>query len=243
MAAVDAGLIVRLHPAAKLHVRFGGGKEIVRHAGSDQGVGAPIPRSEGAVRSCVVQHPALVALQKPAPAASTGMAADTPFTGRPAQGDCMTMSTRSLLLCFTGLLISSTAGCHRGSGVPAALPAHDGAHVGHGMQATLPAAVGIQSATPSELGVLKTSRIEDLFGARFAGVQVHRTGTAGIAVRIRGVEPLVVVDGLEGNSHLLLTVRAQDVVRIDVLKDPGTTAIYGERGRNGVIVITTRQGR
>lgn len=53
----------------------------------------------------------------------------------------------------------------------------------------------------------------------------------------------MVVDGLEGDSHLLLALRPQDVVRIEVLKDPGSTAIYGDRGLNGVIMITTRQGR
>jgi TonB-dependent SusC/RagA subfamily outer membrane receptor len=66
-------------------------------------------------------------------------------------------------------------------------------------------------------------------------------------VRIRGGsgggEPLYVVDGLplpEGFSPSRLN--ADDVERIDVLKDWGSTAVYGARGANGVIVIRTRRG-
>jgi TonB-dependent SusC/RagA subfamily outer membrane receptor len=87
-----------------------------------------------------------------------------------------------------------------------------------------------------------TTRIEDLFAGRFPGVQVQRTGGGALSVRFRGVEPLLVVDGLEGDSHLLLTVRPRDVTRIAVLRDPSDTAIYGNRGLCGVIVITTKNG-
>ncbi|MBA4159617.1 MAG: TonB-dependent receptor plug domain-containing protein [Longimicrobiaceae bacterium] len=141
------------------------------------------------------------------------------------------------------LVLTSAAGCHHRSAGPARSSAPDEAQVGHGMHATARTSIGVQSSQPNELGDVETTRIEDLFAGRFAGVQVQRTGVGKILIRIRGVEPLVVVDGLEGDSHLLLGLRPQDVVRIDILKDAGATAIYGERGRNGVIVISTRQRR
>ena len=74
-----------------------------------------------------------------------------------------------------------------------------------------------------------------------------------IAVRIRGAaagrdggEPLLVVDGMPlapGASlqRLLASINPADVARIDVLKDAGSTAVYGSRGVNGVIVIRTRR--
>lgn len=136
------------------------------------------------------------------------------------------------------LLFCSLAGCLHRSVVPETTAAPDGTAVG--VLATTYTSAGIQSA---RLEDVKTSRIEDLFAGRFAGVQVHRTGAGKLSVRIRGVEPLVVVDGLEGDSHLLTALRSQEVVRIDVLKEPDETAIYGNRGVNGVIVITTRWSR
>jgi TonB-dependent starch-binding outer membrane protein SusC len=143
------------------------------------------------------------------------------------------------LLC--SLLLCSAAGCHHRSVVPESTSAPDRTDIEYGLQSTTHTSLGIQSSKPNQPGDVKTSRIFDLFAGRFAGVQVQRTGAGKVSIRLRGVEPLVVVDGLEGDSHLLLALSPRDVVRIDVLKDPGSTAIYGNRGLNGVIVITTRR--
>jgi TonB-dependent SusC/RagA subfamily outer membrane receptor len=137
------------------------------------------------------------------------------------------------LLC--SLLLCSAVGCHHRSVVPESTSAPD--------RTDVHTSLGIQSSKPNQPGDVKTSHIVDLFAGRFAGVQVQRTGAGKVSVRLRGVEPLVVVDGLEGDSHLLLALNPRDVVRIDVLKDTGSTAIYGNRGLNGVIVITTRRDR
>lgn len=146
-----------------------------------------------------------------------------------------------ILIC--SLLLTPAASCQHRSAASARLPAPDAQEAGYGMQATTQSSIGVQTAKPNQGGDVTTTRIEDLFAGRFAGLDVQRTGAGKVVLRIRGVEPLVVVNGLEGDSHLLLTVRPQDVTRIEVLKDPGATAIYGNRGLNGVVVITTRRGR
>ena len=92
-------------------------------------------------------------------------------------------------------------------------------------------------------------RVEELFLGRFSGVQVF-SAPGGITVRIRGAgtpngggEPLYVIDGMtmETNDSGLIAINPRDVIRIEVLKDVGSTAEYGVRGANGVIRITTRR--
>lgn len=61
-----------------------------------------------------------------------------------------------------------------------------------------------------------------------------------------GSEPLLVIDGVPVHGAIASAVAGiapRDVARIDVLKDAGSTAIYGAQGANGVIVITTKRGR
>jgi len=96
------------------------------------------------------------------------------------------------------------------------------------------------------------SRIEELIEGRAPGVQVLRRTDGTYALRIRGVsspsgnnEPLIVIDGSSSadgmSTHALALLNPQDVKTIEVLKDAASTAFYGMRGQNGVIVITTRQ--
>jgi TonB-dependent SusC/RagA subfamily outer membrane receptor len=83
------------------------------------------------------------------------------------------------------------------------------------------------------------------------GLQVIGSGES-YTLRVRGIqsfqgnaEPLVVIDGMSirtgGVSSTLNTIRPSDIVKVDVLKDAGSTAFYGQAGVNGVIVITTRK--
>ncbi|MEJ7681577.1 MAG: SusC/RagA family TonB-linked outer membrane protein [Segetibacter sp.] len=90
-------------------------------------------------------------------------------------------------------------------------------------------------------------------GGRAAGVNVSQTGSepgSSPSVRIRGItsliggnDPLVVVDGIQGNLDLFRQVPPSEIESIDVLKDASATAIYGSRGAPGVIIVTTRKGR
>lgn len=100
---------------------------------------------------------------------------------------------------------------------------------------------------------LKVSRVEELLAGRIPGLQVVRDGR-GYSLRIRGIgsimgsnEPLVVVDGMPvqafGTPGDLGWLNPHDIERIDVLKDASSTSIYGSRGANGVIIITTKRPR
>ena len=101
-------------------------------------------------------------------------------------------------------------------------------------------------------GQAHTRSLFDLLQGRFAGLDVAQTAGGGVSMHIRGAgggmsaaNPLVVVDGdplPDGAAlqSLLTGIDAQDVVRVDVLKDVSSTAIYGTRGSNGVVLITLR---
>ncbi len=81
-----------------------------------------------------------------------------------------------------------------------------------------------------------------------SGVNIITSGSPGHAsnIRIRGItsmentNPLVLIDGVQGNIN---DIPGDDVESIQVLKDAGAAAIYGVRGANGVIVITTKKGK
>lgn len=108
----------------------------------------------------------------------------------------------------------------------------------------------VASVSREEIGNQRQMSLEDMF-RRLSGVDVIKVGPM-FTVRIRGAssygassEPLLIVDGAHIASgsvaHALAQINPHDVQRIDVLKDAGTTAIYGSRGANGVIVITTKR--
>lgn len=91
-------------------------------------------------------------------------------------------------------------------------------------------------------------RVEELL-RRISGVMVTRLPSGDYSVRVRGAgsstssnEPLYIIDGVATLGHGLQRITADEVERIDVLKGPAAT-IYGLRGANGVIVVTTKRGR
>ena len=101
---------------------------------------------------------------------------------------------------------------------------------------------------------------QDMIAGKVAGVNVTtNSGEPGVGtqIRIRGGsslsasnDPLIVIDGVPmdnnkvGNtgSNVLSTINPQDIESFNVLKDASATAIYGSRGSNGVIIITTKKG-
>ena len=94
-----------------------------------------------------------------------------------------------------------------------------------------------------------TSNIGDAIQGRAPGVQVITSGQPGTnpTIRIRGTgtignnDPLIVVDGVPLNGGLN-QVNMNDVASLQILKDASATAIYGARGANGVVIITTKRG-
>lgn len=93
--------------------------------------------------------------------------------------------------------------------------------------------------------------IEKLLMSRTPGIYVYRAGDGSLAIRIRGStsfqgnnEPLIVIDGVpvDGAQGGVLTgLNPYDIASIRVLKDPADITMYGVRGANGVIVITTKK--
>jgi TonB-dependent SusC/RagA subfamily outer membrane receptor len=83
---------------------------------------------------------------------------------------------------------------------------------------------------------------------RASGVQVVESGTPGTApsIKIRGIgttgnaNPLYVVDGMMFDDIQFLN--SNDIQSLEILKDASATAIYGSRGANGVILVTTKRG-
>lgn len=93
-----------------------------------------------------------------------------------------------------------------------------------------------------------TNPIEALQG-KVAGVSIQKSGgnaNAGMTVKIRGVKtmgtnaPLYIIDGFQGDIE---TVNPNDIGSMEVLKDGAAAAIYGSRAANGVIIITTKNGK
>jgi TonB-dependent SusC/RagA subfamily outer membrane receptor len=95
--------------------------------------------------------------------------------------------------------------------------------------------------------------IEKTLQAKVPGVVISRTADGGIAVQIRGAgsfyssdQPLYVIDEVPmtpGPGGALIGVNPHDIESITVLKNPADTGVYGMRGANGVIVITTKKPR
>ena len=101
---------------------------------------------------------------------------------------------------------------------------------------------------------------QDMLQGKVAGVNITTNSGepgAGAKIRIRGGsslsasnDPLIVIDGIPidnsgvaGAPNILSTINPQDIESFNVLKDASATAIYGSRGSNGVIIITTKKGR
>jgi TonB-dependent starch-binding outer membrane protein SusC len=88
---------------------------------------------------------------------------------------------------------------------------------------------------------------EELFAGRFPGVRIFLLPNGALSVQVRGLstihgsaQPLYVIDGLPVEAEeALLFINPAEIRRIEVLKDVGATAVYGVRGGNGVVLITT----
>jgi len=124
--------------------------------------------------------------------------------------------------------------------------------VGYGTQRKRDVTGSIVSISELALREVPVANLQQALQGRAAGVEVQRTGTspgAGSVIRIRGMrsilgsnDPLFVVDGIPFQGSLS-DINPDDVASIDVLKDASATAIYGSRGANGVILVTTKRGR
>ena len=122
--------------------------------------------------------------------------------------------------------------------------------VGYGSQKKSDLTGSISSVKGADLTKLPTQRVDQALQGRAAGVMVQNTDGApggNVSIRVRGGNSitasnnaLVVVDGIQGIN--ISTINPNDVESVEVLKDASATAIYGARGANGVILITTKRG-
>jgi iron complex outermembrane receptor protein len=132
--------------------------------------------------------------------------------------------------------------------------------VGYGVQrkSDLTGAVSNVSSKDFNQGVITSP--EQLINGKVSGVQIVNSGgspSAGSTIRIRGGaslnasnDPLIVLDGVpmevggsvSGSGNFLSLINPNDIESISVLKDASSTAIYGSRASNGVIIITTKKG-
>ncbi|PSR57262.1 TonB-dependent receptor [Adhaeribacter arboris] len=129
--------------------------------------------------------------------------------------------------------------------------------VGYGEQQKKDLTGAISSVAAKDIQKIQVSSVDQALQGQVAGVQISTTtGAPGgnVNVLIRGVssinggvQPLFVIDGYPvsnaGIGNPLNTINPNDIESVDVLKDASATAIYGSRGSNGVIIITTKRGK
>ncbi len=125
--------------------------------------------------------------------------------------------------------------------------------VGYGTMKKSDVTGSVSSVTPEKLVDRPVVNVGQALQNKVAGVQVIRQAAGDPGgrpqIRIRGTnsintssDPLFVVDGIVGVLNALQNLDPQDIATMDILKDASATAIYGTRGANGVIIITTRRG-
>lgn len=118
---------------------------------------------------------------------------------------------------------------------------------GYGSQKKKDITGSVAVVNVKDLKQVPSGTTESLLQGQASGVTVINSGVpgGGSNVRIRGItsignsDPLVIIDGVQGSMHDL---DVNDIQSIQVLKDAGAAAIYGVRGSNGVVIITTKRG-
>ncbi|WP_308993334.1 TonB-dependent receptor [Mariniflexile litorale] len=125
--------------------------------------------------------------------------------------------------------------------------------IGYGTQKKSHTTGSISKVVNDDLDQIAMARVDDALIGQVSGVNIQATdGEAGAAptISIRGVgsmagdsTPLVVVDGVIVGSDFLGSLNMNDVESFEILKDAASSAIYGSKGANGIIMITTKSGK
>lgn len=125
--------------------------------------------------------------------------------------------------------------------------------VGYGMQNRRDLTGAVASIHTRTLKDQPLTNIAEGIAGRLSGVLVQQTtGAPGTnpSIKVRGLGsisadngPLIVLDGQPLNNGGLNLINPNDIEKIDVLKDASATAIYGSRGSNGVVIVTTKRGK
>lgn len=125
--------------------------------------------------------------------------------------------------------------------------------VGYGTQKRANVTAAISSVPMSEIKDMPVSNVATALQGKIPGVVIQQNnGTPGStpAIKVRGFgsisagnSPLIVVDGNIVGPSIFSNLNTNDIESMDVLKDASSTAIYGSKGSNGVILITTKKGK
>ncbi|MDO4164473.1 MAG: TonB-dependent receptor [Bacteroides sp.] len=123
--------------------------------------------------------------------------------------------------------------------------------IGYGTARKSDVTGSISSVKAAELKEVQTGNISSALQGRIAGVEMSQTSSqpgASMQIRIRGTrslnadnDPLIVLDGIPFAGSIS-DINPNDIKTMDILKDAASTAIYGSRGANGVLMITTNKG-
>ena len=124
--------------------------------------------------------------------------------------------------------------------------------VGYGVQRKSDVTGALTRVGEKELNAKPVANAFEALQGKAAGVDIttsERPGTVG-SIKIRGTRsisassaPLYVVDGVPLQAGGIETLNPRDIESIDILKDASSTAIYGSRGANGVVLVTTKRGQ
>jgi TonB-dependent starch-binding outer membrane protein SusC len=123
--------------------------------------------------------------------------------------------------------------------------------VGYGTQKKSDVTGSVTQLKVKDVNSVASSNIADALQGRASGVSIMTNNAPGSkpTIRVRGVgsisasnDPLIVVDGFPLENASLNDFNSSDIASIEILKDASSTAIYGSRGSNGVIMITTKTG-
>ncbi|XCF05447.1 TonB-dependent receptor [Tamlana crocina] len=126
--------------------------------------------------------------------------------------------------------------------------------IGYGTQRKSDLTGSVSSVSSEDLTAVPVSRVDQALQGRASGVQVTQVNGApgaGTVIRVRGGnsitgsnEPLWVIDGIVvGTNFNLNNINSNDIKSIEILKDASSIAIYGSRGANGVVLVTTKNGK
>lgn len=163
----------------------------------------------------------------------------------------MPRPTRRLAAALVLAAVATLAACGGGATKSPRTPAPEEARP----DLQTPQSAGVATVTGEDISKVGVQRIEEYLNGRVPGLQVFRNQSGEYTIRIRGTqkfgqgseEPLLVVDGMPVSpgsvNTVLSTIDPREIAKVEVLKDASSTAMYGSRGANGVLLIKTKRSR
>ena len=125
--------------------------------------------------------------------------------------------------------------------------------VGYGEQSRKKVTNAVASIKSTDLVSAPIASFDEGLAGQLPGVQIVQTsgfpgGSSDINIRgigtlTAGTKPLIVIDGFPYENFNLSSIHPNDIESVDVLKDAASAAIYGSRGSNGVLLVTTKKGK